>query len=334
VEALLQNIEELAGGDEELYQNCLNAVTDALSGYTDGLTSSDQAAAAERAFEYWTDKLDTSFSLESSGEETGTSYIDGFVGSLEEDSTALAIIDDITTRWNDRFNSDLGVHSPSTITKESGENYIEGFLLGAEAKEQDVYSLMGQIASGATTSFGDKISRSTFYSFGSYSIEGAISGANSKKSKLITTYQNLANAASSAYAKTLDINSPSKVFYEFGGYTMEGDINGAWAMKEKVEETYGDLATAAYKAYTEPESVGTFYTRTVEPLNESVGSRYVTSTTDSSKVIQLTYAPVIQNASESSQSIKEQLEAHDEELTEKIRQVLVQVQRDERRRAY
>ena len=93
--------------------------------------------------------------------------------------------------------------------------------------------------------------RSSFYSAGSYVAEGFASGISSQVTVAAEAAARLANAASSAAKKSLDIHSPSKVFGWIGEMTVDGFVNTVDGMATDVRKSGYGMAESVINGFNE-----------------------------------------------------------------------------------
>ena len=93
--------------------------------------------------------------------------------------------------------------------------------------------------------------RSSFYSAGSYVAEGFASGISSQVTVAAEAAARLANAASLAAKKSLDIHSPSKVFGWIGEMTVDGFVNTVDGMATDVRKSGYGMAESVINGFNE-----------------------------------------------------------------------------------
>ena len=93
--------------------------------------------------------------------------------------------------------------------------------------------------------------RSSFYSAGSYVAEGFASGISSQVTVAAEAAARLANAASLAAKKSLDIRSPSKVFGWIGEMTVDGFVNTVDGMATDVRKSGYGMAESVINGFNE-----------------------------------------------------------------------------------
>lgn len=93
--------------------------------------------------------------------------------------------------------------------------------------------------------------RSSFYSAGSYVAEGFASGISSQVTVAAEAAARLANAASLAAKKSLDIDSPSKVFGWIGEMTVDGFVNTVDGMATDVRKSGYGMAESVINGFNE-----------------------------------------------------------------------------------
>ena len=170
----------------------------------------------------------------------GVSYVRGFINGTND---TVGDVSDVCTKLGELANSTaadvLGVHSPSTVTKEYGRNYDEGLKLGITAGKSGVVSTAKGLAASANNAFKSSMSVSETYSAGYNSALGLARGITAGQSIAINAAARMARNALAAAKKELDINSPSKAFEELGEFSSEGFAVGfdASDVAGKIEES-------------------------------------------------------------------------------------------------
>lgn len=127
--------------------------------------------------------------------------------------------------------------------KNIGESLMGQFVEGVSSKRAAVKSVMSSQLSSAVESAKDYYD--SFYSAGSYLVDGFTAGIDESTWKAEAEASAMATAAKEAAEAALGINSPSKVFYAIGGYAGQGLINALSDYGSKVYSAGSEMAESA-----------------------------------------------------------------------------------------
>jgi phage-related protein len=126
--------------------------------------------------------------------------------------TANEIVDTIT-----QF---LGIHSPSTVLAEVGENAAKGLEQGLEKGKSSVSSAADQMATVVIAPFNS--AWSDMYYAGQQMASGVWSGFSSQEWSLTQNVRYMMRRVTNAVKSEMQIASPSKVFAQIGDYMAQG----------------------------------------------------------------------------------------------------------------
>lgn len=178
--------------------------------------------------------------------------INGLMDNCSGDLSNLSsigqqIIEDISSglsSGNDKLSSTLKSVLQKTswsatdygdIFNKNGVGIINAFIKGIASKKDSAKNafkaIINNCAAMASTGY------TSFYSAGSYLVDGFTAGISANSYKAAAQAAAMAKAAKQAAEEALGINSPSKVFYGIGDYTGQGFVNAL-----------GDYAVKSYKA--------------------------------------------------------------------------------------
>ena len=176
------------------------------------------------------------------------------------------------------------MHSPSTITEESGENTIEGYVNGVDARTADAITAMENAANSSISAFQAQMNTTTLYTAGQNAIQGAINGINSMVPSLVA-------AATSA-----------GVFEYFGQMDMMGAIQGIEKNQEKANAAFEAAGLENAAAYQDAVNTQAGYARLYADQNQAVYAdipgvmsqavQSVNALTDSRGGVVINYSPV------------------------------------------
>lgn len=144
----------------------------------------------------------------------------------------------------------LGTAARKSITKDmmvpAGGVLVAGLVSGMEKKKSNVSKKASTIAKNAATQV--KTNRSTYYSVGSYLIEGLVSGISSQQWALEQEVQKLEAKAERALQAKAKIKSPSRVWMKLGSYMGQGLAIGIKKSGEMVSDAAIGLGDVSEKA--------------------------------------------------------------------------------------
>ena len=139
----------------------------------------------------------------------------------------------VATNLQAALNAALGIHSPSTLMRPTGENVAAGVGAGMNAHDfgGEASALAGRLRASVTSAMSSSLLRSA----GLNAMRGLVAGINAGRSQVISAMRSAARAAVNAAKSELKINSPSKVFEdEVGVMAMRG--LGQGVLKESREQ--------------------------------------------------------------------------------------------------
>lgn len=148
------------------------------------------------------------------------------------------------------FKEKMGIASPSKVMQEMGDNTIEGFILGMNAKKDTAVSTITGIMQGMLAAAGSV----SFTGIGGNVVSGILWGINDRAPSLISRAKSLASGVAETVRQTLNVNSPSKVMIPMGQAVAEGMevglLNGAGSLYEtasaislETAEALGSIST-------------------------------------------------------------------------------------------
>ena len=121
---------------------------------------------------------------------------------------------------DEAFASEAGIHSPSRVFREHGENIAKGAQEGIEQGESAVVRTITQLAAKLPTEMNSLPSE--MRSSGSNAMQGFADGINGSAYLAINAANSVANQVAATINKALDIHSPSRVTRESGENTSDG----------------------------------------------------------------------------------------------------------------
>lgn len=253
------------------YVNTYTELQDAMGQTADTIASNtsevqDAVTQLTNAVETGLSEADLADKFSQSAEDT----INGYIAGLGDGTSVSALLASHATAWLEMFNATLGVHSPSTITEESGENTIEGYVNGVDARTADAITAMENAANSSISAFQAQMNTTTLYTAGQNAIQGAINGINSMIPSLVAAATSAGHQASQAYKNAQDIHSPSKVFEYFGQMDMMGAIQGIEKNQEKANAAFEAAGLENAAAYQDAVNTQAGYARLYADQNQAV----------------------------------------------------------------
>lgn len=242
----------------------------------------EKAAAVD--FSGFSDALNTAFAnvgvdFQTIGTEAGNGMAQGLSGSS---GTVSGAASEMAQSATDSAKDTLGVHSPSTVFTEIGENCDAGIEQGIRAKIPDVVSAansMGQqlttkvkesakqavdsfdrefsrISSKASTACSSMVSSASsaasglpgaMTSIGEQAVNGMINGLYSRSSALYSTISSIVSTAIARARTAAAVRSPSRKTMEIFENVGEGMVVGLENKREKVAKTAQSVVEDALK---------------------------------------------------------------------------------------
>lgn len=168
---------------------------------------------------------------------SGANTVQGLViGMQEAQKKSEAAGRDIGVKTIESVNEGLGVHSPSTKTKESGRNVNLGLIAGMNANKASVKETAKDIADAVAKTISSILTEKKFRGYGLNVSQGLSKGILDGKSMVIRAATDVAEESIRAAKSALDINSPSRKFKALGKGTMEGYVLGIQEETGKVNK--------------------------------------------------------------------------------------------------
>ena len=142
-----------------------------------------------------------------------------------------------------------------------GSQFGGGIASGVGGQYGNVYGAGSSIAN-AGRSGAQSVS---WYSSGSFLSQGLANGIYSMSGYVMNVAANLAQRASNAIKRALDIHSPSRVTYAFGEYFSEGFINGIVSLVGQAVKTSTTLAEKTVDAVSDTaDAIESTFDRTLD----------------------------------------------------------------------
>lgn len=141
------------------------------------------------------------------GVESGSKDVSNAAGEMAKDA-------------DEAFATEAGIHSPSRVFRDHGENLAKGAENGVDSGKSDVVSAVKSMAEESVAAFdGLDIE---MQSAGSNAMAGFANGINESAHLAINAANSVANQVADTINRALDIHSPSRVTRQSGAYATEG----------------------------------------------------------------------------------------------------------------
>lgn len=225
----------------ENYEENLAALEAAIENGTPGVTQEmvDQAESMVNAAKKELNKLPDD--AEEAGKKSGTAYANGLGSKTGEAKTAGD---------NVRVNANNGLQ-PTGDSKQSGQDFVQGYIDGMLYRKSDVTSTGRGLGSGAVGALNEgqdshSPSRATTTSGENFG-QGFINGMENKESSIWQKAYSLARKAIDALKKGQEEGSPSKLTYKSGVFFVQGYINGIASQQKNLQKTVKNMVTTVVK---------------------------------------------------------------------------------------
>lgn len=277
------------GGAQSLenYVDTYLELQDAMGGTADTIASNSEEVVT--AYNEMWNTISTGMDdagLVEKFQQSAQDTIQGYIQGLGDGSEVSERLTTQANGWLDAFNAALGVHSPSTITDQSGKDTIQGFVNGVDSTAPSGVSAVESAAQSAIDAFNALMNTSTLYSAGQNAMQGAINGIKSMQASLVAAARAAGLAAAEAYKEAQDINSPSRVFEWFGEMDMQGAIQGIEKGQAKANVAFAEAAKGNAKAYQDAMAAQHNAYQDAELLAASYNAPVYTITADIAGMIQ------------------------------------------------
>ena len=244
LEEAQEALEEIQEEYDKAYESAKNSL-DGQAGVFDELskassTSKEQMLANMKAQEgYWAE-YETNFNSLISRNIAGVeSFALAFADGTEESAEYLAILSDMS---NDEIENMIASAQRSEEFKEQIAGQMAELATDATARMQEVKD--------NTVSKLEELPPAT-YQIGVNTMEGFISGIESKYPSVIAAMMQVCNSAKATMKASMGIASPSKVFKEYGKNTIEGYIGGIEDKQTQLQEVMKRAGEIAGESFAE-----------------------------------------------------------------------------------
>lgn len=170
----------------------------------------------------------------------GKQALSGMIIGLEDQIPALKNASQMSANEIvDEIKAYLGIHSPSTVLAEVGENAIKGLENGLEKESSNAKSVSDKAVVAFISPF--KTAYNDMYTAGVNMGSGIWSGFSSQEWSLTYNVRSMMQRIVGSAKREMRINSPSKVWAEIGDYMAQGLDQG---FTDEMKYVQKDIASA------------------------------------------------------------------------------------------
>lgn len=165
----------------------------------------------------------------------------GYVNGLDN-SFVTRKMEETAREATNSFKKELGVHSPSTVFEEIGDNSMQGYAQGVSKNQNLVVAELESVAKQLTEKARTTLGAEAWQEIGKVTMTGLQSGISAHKPDTVKT---MGNAADETLNKARMILK-TEVFQEIGRGTMTGLQNGIDSGKPNAVNAMQSTANAVY----------------------------------------------------------------------------------------
>ncbi len=230
--------EELMGLVNQTYPALLEAQTKAAEGSTEmALSYTDSMSEIATATAEAVKGMNLSAEANQAAVDTMRGYVNGLNGGEAAGKMAEA-----AKQAADSFKNELGVHSPSTVFEEIGNNTMQGYAQGVSKNQNLVVAEMEKVAKQLSEKAKATLGQEAWQEIGKVTMTGLQSGISAYKSDTVKT---MGNAADEMLNKAKTILK-TEAFQEIGRGTMTGLQNGIDSGKPNAVNAMQSAANTVY----------------------------------------------------------------------------------------
>ena len=180
------------------------------------------------------------------------SFIEGLAKGIEDNTDrAIKAIEDLGKAILKAFLAFFGIHSPSTVMADQGNNLVQGLINGVDSMVEKAKAAIRDLGQKMLDKF--KSFKSDFSSAAKDIMSGLINGVKDKISSAVSAAKEIGSSMLSGLKSKLGIASPSKEMAKLGAYSDEGFAKGLLdntrliaTAANKVGDTATDNLTTAF----------------------------------------------------------------------------------------
>lgn len=181
--------------------------------------------------------------LSDEAKKAASDTMQGYVNGLDN-SFVSSKMEETAKQATERFKSQLGVHSPSTVFEEIGNNTMQGYAQGVSKNQSLVLTEMETVAKQLTEKAKTTLGAPAFQEIGKVTMSGIRDGISAYKADTIKMMGTTADETLNE-AKTI---LKSQAFQEIGRGTMTGLQGGIDSGRPGVVNAMQSAANAVYNA--------------------------------------------------------------------------------------
>lgn len=184
------------------------------------------------------------------------SFIEGLAKGIEDNTErAIQAFESLGRAILNAFLAFFGIHSPSTVMADQGNNLVRGLINGVNDKISAAKEKIRELGQAMLDRF--KQFKDDFTSAAQNVIGGLVSGVKDKISSAVSAAKDIGSSMLSGLKGVLGIASPSKEMAILGQYSTEGFANGLLDNTTMVARAADELGnTASENLTTAFESIG------------------------------------------------------------------------------
>lgn len=179
--------------------------------------------------------------LSEEAKQAAADTMQGYVNGLENQSATSTMVK-AAQEATASFKNELGVHSPSTVFEEIGNNTMQGYAQGVSKNQNLVVAEMETVAKQLTEKARTTLGAEAWQEIGKVTMTGLQSGISAYKSDTVKT---MGNAADETLNKVKTILK-TEAFQEIGRGTMTGLQNGIDSGKPNAVNAMQSAANTVY----------------------------------------------------------------------------------------
>lgn len=230
--------EELRVLVDQTYPDLIDAQSRAAEGSAEmalSYTENINAMAADTA------EAIKAMNLSDEAKKAASDTMQGYVNGLDN-SFVSSKMEETAKQATERFKSQLGVHSPSTVFEEIGNNTMQGYAQGVGKKQSLVVAEMETVAKQLTEKAKTALGAPAFQEIGRITMSGIRDGISAYKGD---TVRMMGTAADETLNQARTILKTT-VFQEIGRGTMTGLQSGIDSGRPSVVNAMQSAANAVY----------------------------------------------------------------------------------------
>ncbi len=225
---------------EQTYPDLIDAQSRAAEGSAEMATSYTKNISAMAAD---TAEAIKAMNLSDEAKKAAVDTMQGYANGLDN-SFVTSKMEETAKQATERFKSQLGVHSPSTVFEEIGNNTMQGYAQGISSNQSLVITEMETVAKQLTEKARTTLGEPAFQEIGKITMLSIADGITAYKEDTVRTMGTAADETLNQ-AKTI---LKTQTFQEIGRGTMTGLQSGIDAGRPGAVNAMQSAANAVYNA--------------------------------------------------------------------------------------